>query len=273
MTFWQLLTQSFVVNALIAVALVALAAGAIGYFVVVRRQAFAAHAIGHVGFAGAAGAVWLGLSPVVGLLVLCVGAGAAIGLGARELDERDAVVGITLTGALGLGVLFISLYSGYANATYSILFGQILGVSHGQLVSLLVMAVVTFAALSVIARPLLFASVDPQAARSRGVAVGAISVVFMVMLAVATVAAIQVVGVLLTFSLLVAPGATASVMTVRPWRGVVVSTVVALVSGVGGVVLAVWRGGPPSFWITSLATVSYIGARGFVALRRRGVFR
>jgi len=129
MSLGQLLGLSFVQHAFYAVTAVALAAGAVGYFVVLRRQAFAAHAIGHVGFAGAAGAVLLGLSPIVGLLVFCLGAGLLIGFGGATLDDRDAVVGVTLTAALGLGVLFISLYSGYADATYSILFGQILGVT------------------------------------------------------------------------------------------------------------------------------------------------
>ena len=126
MSLSELLSTSFVQHAFYAVTAVALAAGAVGYFVVLRRQAFAAHAIGHVGFAGAAGAVLLGVSPIFGLLVFCLGAGLLIGLGGATLDDRDAVVGVTLTAALGLGVLFISLYSGYANATYSILFGQIL---------------------------------------------------------------------------------------------------------------------------------------------------
>jgi zinc/manganese transport system permease protein len=134
------------------------------------------------------------------------------------------------------------------------------------------MALAVLLGLSLVARPLLFASVEPAAARSRGVALGAMSVIFMVALAVTTVAAIQVVGVLLTFSLLVAPAATAAVVTVRPWRGLAVSMTSALVSGVGGVALAVWRNGPVSFWITALASLGYLGARLAASARRRGVF-
>ena len=240
---------------------IALAAGAVGYFVVLRRQAFAAHAIGHIGFAGAAGAVLLGLSPLTGLLVFCLGAGLLIGLGGASLDDRDAVVGVTLTAALGLGVLFISLYSGYANATYSILFGQILGVTVGDvwLVGALSLAVVLV--ISLVYRPMLFVSVDAQSAESRGLSVRGLSLLFMALLAITTVVAIQIVGVLLVFSLLVAPAAAAEVVTRRPWRALVLSTVLALLSAWVGLFLGVWIGGPVSFWITALASLSYLVAR------------
>ncbi len=261
MSLWSLLLTPFVKNAFYAVTAVAFAAGLVGYFVVLRRQAFAAHAIGHIGFAGAAGAVLLGLSPMTGLLVFCLGAGLLIGLGGASLDDRDAVVGVTLTAALGLGVLFISLYSGYANATYSILFGQILGVTVGDvwLVAALSLAVVLV--VSVVYRPMLFVSVDAQSAESRGLSVRGLSLLFMALLALTTVVAIQIVGVLLVFSLLVAPAAAAEVVTRRPWRALVLSTALALASAWVGLFLGVWIGGPVSFWITALASSSYLVAR------------
>jgi zinc/manganese transport system permease protein len=265
----DLLSTSFVQHAFYAVTAVALAAGAVGYFVVLRRQAFAAHAIGHVGFAGAAGAVWLGLSPIVGLLVFCLGAGLLIGIGGASLDESDAVVGVTLTAALGLGVLFISLYSGYANATYSILFGQILGVTWDDAaLSLGVLLVVSLAY-----RPLLFASVDAQSAAARGLSIRAMSLLFMALLAITTVVAIQIVGVLLVFSLLVAPAAAAEVLTNRPLRAMGLAMALALASAWIGVFLGVWIGGPVSFWITALASSSYLLARLFDRTRVRHVRR
>ena len=269
MSLLQLLSTSFVQNAFYAVTAVSIAAGAVGYFVVLRRQAFAAHAIGHVGFAGAAGAVLLGLSPIVGLLVFCLGAGLLIGVGGATLDDRDAVVGVTLTAALGLGVLFISLYSGYANATYSILFGQILGVSvaNVSLVALLSFAVVV--AVSLTYRPLLFVSVDAQSAESRGISVRAMSILFMSLLALTTVVAIQIVGVLLVFSLLVAPAAAAEVLTNRPWHAMALSMGLALFSAWLGLFLGVWLGGPVSFWITALASLAYLYARVRVAVGAR----
>ena len=261
MSLHDLLATSFVQHAFYAVTAVAIAAGAVGYFVVLRRQAFAAHAIGHVGFAGAAGAVLLGRSPILGLLVFCLGAGVLIGVAGASLDDRDTVVGVTLTGALGLGVLFISLYSGYADATYSILFGQILGVSTSAVVVVAALSVVVVVVVSLTFRPLLFVSVDAQSAASRGLSSRALSLVFMALLATTTVVAIQIVGVLLVFSLLVAPAAAAEVMTSSPLRATMLSVTLALFSGWTGLLLGVWIGGPVSFWITALASGSYLVAR------------
>ena len=261
MSLWSLLMTPFVKNAFYAVTAVAFAAGLVGYFVVLRRQAFAAHAIGHIGFAGAAGAVLLGFSPLAGLLVFCLGAGLLIGLGGASLDDRDAVVGVTLTAALGLGVLFISLYSGYANATYSILFGQILGVTLGDVWMVAALSIAVVLAISVVYRPMLFVSVDTQSAESRGLSVRGLSLLFMALLAITTVVAIQIVGVLLVFSLLVAPAAAAEVVTRRPWRALVLSSALALMSAWVGLFLGVWIGGPVSFWITALASLSYLVAR------------
>ncbi len=261
MSLWSLLMTPFVKNAFYAVTAVAFAAGLVGYFVVLRRQAFAAHAIGHIGFAGAARAVRVGRSPMPGLRGVCLGAGVLVGRGGASLDDRDAVVGVTLTAALGLGVLFISLYSGYANATYSILFGQILGVTVGDVWLVAALSIAVVLVVSVVYRPMLFVSVDAQSAESRGLSVRGLSLLFMTLLALTTVVAIQIVGVLLVFSLLVAPAAAAEVVTRRPWRALVLSTALALASAWVGLFLGVWIGGPVSFWITALASSSYLVAR------------
>jgi zinc/manganese transport system permease protein len=260
-TLSQLLGLAFVQHAYYAVTCVALAAGPVGYFVVLRRQAFAAHAIGHVGFAGAAGAVLVGLAPVTGLLVFCLGAGLLIGAGGAELDDRDAVVGVTLTAALGLGVLFISLYTGYADATYSILFGQILGVTWDDVYLVAALSATVLLVLSLCYRPLLYVSVDARSAEARGLSVRRLSLLFMALLAITTVVAIQIVGVLLVFSLLVAPAAAAERLSNRPLRAVLWATVIALASAWFGLFLAVWWGGPVSFWITALASTAYLAAR------------
>ncbi|HUY43524.1 MAG TPA: metal ABC transporter permease [Acidimicrobiales bacterium] len=269
MSLWFLLSLAFVQHAYYAVTAVSLAAGAVGYFVVLRRQAFAAHAIGHVGFAGAAGAVLLGLSPVVGLLVFCLAAGVLIGLGGAALDDRDAVVGVTLTAALGLGVLFISLYSGYADATYSILFGQILGVTWADVALVATVSLLVLVVVSLVYRPLLFVSVDPSSAVARGLSERGFSLLFLSLLALTTVVAIQIVGVLLVFSLLVAPAAAAEQLTNRPLRAMALAMGIALVSSWLGLFLGVWIGGPVSFWITALAASTYLVARARVAWRER----
>jgi len=268
-SLWFLLSLAFVQHAYYAVTAVSLAAGAVGYFVVLRRQAFAAHAIGHVGFAGAAGAVLLGLSPVVGLLVFCLAAGVLIGLGGAALDDRDAVVGVTLTAALGLGVLFISLYSGYADATYSILFGQILGVTWADVALVATVSLLVLVVVSLVYRPLLFVSVDPSSAVARGLSERGFSLLFLSLLALTTVVAIQIVGVLLVFSLLVAPAAAAEQLTNRPLRAMALAMGIALVSSWLGLFLGVWIGGPVSFWITALAASTYLVARARVAWRER----
>ena len=261
MSLWQLLTSAFVLHAFYAITAVALAAGAVGYFVVLRRQAFAAHAIGHIGFAGAAGAILIGWSPLIGLLVFCVVAGVLVGVAGASLDDRDTVVGVTLTGALGLGVLFLSLYSGYANATYSILFGQVLGVSTSDIRTVALVSGLVLVSVVVVFRPLLFSSVDSQSAASRGISNQLMSVLFMTLLALTTVVAVQVVGVLLVFSLLVAPAAAAEALTSHPLRAVALSVGLALFSGWMGLFLAVWLGGPVSFWITALASLASVMAR------------
>lgn len=273
MSLGQLLSTSFVQHAFYAVTAVAVAAGAVGYFVVLRRQAFAAHAIGHVGFAGAAGAVWLGLSPVIGLLAFCLGAGLLIGLGGASLDESDTVVGVTLTAALGLGVLFISLYSGYANATYSILFGQVLGVTWGDVTLVSALSILVLVVVSVVFRPLLFVSVDAASAAARGLSARWMSLLFLALLAVTTVVAIQIVGVLLVFSLLVAPAAAAHALTSRPLRSVALAMGIALLSAWAGLLAGVWLGGPVSFWITAIASLAYLGARIADAVRPRLIRR
>jgi zinc/manganese transport system permease protein len=213
------------------------------------------------------------VSPIIGLLAFCLGAGVLIGLGGASLDDRDAVVGVTLTAALGLGVLFISLYSGYANATYSILFGQILGVSTGDVVVVGLLSLGVLTCVSLTYRPLLFVSVDAQSAASRGLSPRVMSLVFMSLLAITTVVAIQIVGVLLVFSLLVAPAAAAERLTRRPMHAVVLAMGLALFSAWTGLLLGVWLGGPVSFWITALASTSYVVARLLDAARPRRVRR
>jgi len=206
----------FMVHAFEAGTIVAIAAGAIGYFVVLRGSAFAAHALSHIGFAGATGAVVLGISPVFGLLAFTLASGATIGALGNRLRGRDVTIGIVLAWALGLGVLFISLYRGYASEAYAILFGQILGISTTDVAITLVAGIVTAAGLVAIYRPLLFSSVDEDLASAKGVPVTALSIAFMAILAVAVTEAVQVVGVRLIFALIVAPAAIAVRFTSRP---------------------------------------------------------
>ena len=154
----QMLSYEFMRNAFLAGAVVSVVAGIVGYFVILRRTAFAAHALSHVGFAGAAGAVVLSVNPVWGLLVFCLGGAAVMGALGQRIRERDTVIGIVLAFMLGLGVLFIALYNGYSTEAYSILFGEILGISTGDVVLTVAIGAVAVAAIGAMYRPLLFAS-------------------------------------------------------------------------------------------------------------------
>src|SRR6202521_2839510 len=180
----MLFRYEFMVHAFEAGTIVAIVAGAIGYFVVLRGSSFAAHALSHIGFAGATGAVVLSLNPIIGLLTFTVGAGVAIGALGNRLRGRDVTIGIVLAWTLGLGVLFLSLYRGFATEAYAILFGQILGISTTDVAITLVAGGVTLVALVAIYRPLLFSSVDEQLASAKGVPVTALSIAFMAVLAI-----------------------------------------------------------------------------------------
>ena len=264
-----LLHYPFMQHAFEAGTIVALVAGVIGYFVVLRHSAFAAHALSHIGFAGATGAVVIGVSSVVGLLVMTVASSVAIGALARRLRGLDVTIGIVLAWALGLGVLFLSLYSGYANLAYSLLFGQILGVSARDVLITLVAGVVSLAALAAVYRPLLFASVDETVAAARGVPVRALSILFMVILAVAVSEAVQVVGILLIFALIVTPAAIAVRFTSRPSVAILTGIVLALLFTWLGLAIAYYSPHPVSFFITSLAFATYVAVRLSEPVRSR----
>jgi zinc/manganese transport system permease protein len=251
----------FMVHAFEAGTIVAIVAGAIGYFVVLRSSAFAAHALSHIGFAGATGAVVLALNPIFGLLAFTLGSGIAIGALGNRLRGRDVTIGIVLAWTLGLGVLFISLYTGYATEAYSLLFGEILGISSGDVIVTVVAGVITIGALIAVYRPLLFASVDEELAGAKGVPVTALSIGFMAILAVAVTEAVQVVGVLLIFALIVTPAAIAVRFTSRPFVAILTGVLLALAFTWVGLTISYYSPHPVSFFITSLAFATYLVVR------------
>jgi zinc/manganese transport system permease protein len=264
----MLFHYDFMVHAFEAGTIVAIVAGAIGYFVVLRGSAFAAHALSHIGFAGAAGAVVLGINPVFGLLAFTLGSGAAIGALGNRLRGRDVTIGIVLAWTLGLGVLFISLYRGYANEAYAILFGAVLGISQDQVLVTLVAGAFSLACLVLVYRPLLFSSVDEELASAKGVPVTVLSIAFMAILAVAVTEAVQVVGVLLIFALIVTPAAIAIRFTSRPVSAMLIGVVLALLFTWLGLSIAYFSPHPVSFFITSLAFLTYLAVRLSEPVRR-----
>lgn len=264
------LRYPFMAHAYAAGIIVAIVAGIVGYFVVLRSLSFAAHALSHVGFAGATGAVVIGVSPVFGLLVFTTGAAVGMGLLGKRIHGRDVAIGIVLAWTLGLGVLFLSLYSGYATEAYALLFGQILGISLRDVYITLVAAGVTLAIVAALYRPLLFASVDQEVAEARGVPVQFLSVAFMVVLALAVSEAVQVVGILLIFALLVTPAAITEHITARPAKAIGLSVLLALAFTLVGLFISFYVPYPVSFFITTLAFATYLGVRLYDRLAKRG---
>ena len=261
----DLLQFHFMQNAYAAGTLVAILAGVAGYFVVLRGQSFVAHTLSQVGFPGAAAGVLVHVSPVVGLITFCVGAALGIGWRGKDVDAgsrtESAAVGSILAFSLGLGLLFFRLYAGSAQGIYAFLFGSILGITDRDLQLTFAVAVAALAVLAWLGRPLVFASVDPDVAEARGVPVRALSIAFLVALALAVAITVQIVGTLLVFALLVAPGAAALRLTARPGWGLALSVVLSVAVTWMGLALAYYTFFPVGFFITTLAFAAYLAAR------------
>ncbi len=274
----QLLSYHFMLNALRAGTIVAVVCGAIGYFMVLRRQSFVGHTLAVIGFPGAAGATWLGISTGFGYYGFCI-AGALIigalpgggrsGSGVGGSSEESAIVGTVQGFALACGFLFVSLYKGFLSGLNNLLFGTITGVANYQVLVLLVAGLGCLIALAVLARPLLFSSIDPDVARARGVPVRLVSAAFLVLLGIAAAGASQITGSLLVFALLVAPAATAARLTARPLLGVSIAVTLAVLVTWLGEALAFFSPYPIGFWVTTLAFAAYLLATGYRLARDR----
>lgn len=265
--FTQLLAQHFVHTALLAGVVVAAICGAIGIFVVTRGASFAVHAISELGFTGAAAALVAGIDPVIGMIGGSLSVGLALGFLSLRGRERDSAIGSVLAFGLGVGVLLLSLYQGYATEATNLLFGSIVGVSDSQLRNLAIVALIVALGLAVAYRPLLFSSVDPEVAQSRGVPLRVMSVMIFLLIALTTAEAIQVVGVLLVLTLVITPAAAAQRLTGRPGVALFLSIGIALVSTEGGILLSLEKSWPTSFFIATISFAIYLIARVIDATR------
>ena len=258
----DMLAYPFIQNALLTGTLIAIIAAVAGYFLVLRGLTFAAHALPNIGFAGAAGAVLIGASPLTGLLAFTIAAGVAIGLLGKRIRERDIAIGVIMTLSLGVGILFLSLYAGFAQQAYSILFGTILGISRSDVAITAAAGAFTLIALAAMARPLLFSSVDPEVAEARGVPVRLLGVAFLAVAAIAISMSIQVVGALLVFTLLVGPAATALRLVRRPASAIALAVLLGVAYTWAGVLLAATITTlPVSFCIATLSFAVYLPVR------------
>lgn len=268
---FDILQYSFIQNAFIASFFVSIVAAVVGYFILVRGLTFAGHAFSHVGFAGAAGAVWLGINPLWGLLLFTIAAAAAIGSLGKELRERDITIGIIFTLALAFGVLFLFLYTGYAEEAYSILFGTILGISFTNVLVTTFFSLFTLGVVAFLFRPLLFSSYDPEVAEARGISTKFLAIVFLILVAITVSISVQVVGVLLIFTLLIGPAATAMRLTNSPYEAIGLAIILGLLYSWVGIFLAAITNLPVSFYIATLSFGIYLPVRLFVSTGKRKV--
>ena len=270
----QMWALPFMVNAFRAGTILAILAGLVGFLMVTRRQAFAGHTLSTVGFPGAAGATWLGMSAGYGYFAFCLVAAlviATVPSSARlGFTGESALVGIVQTFALACGYLFVVLYKGVLGGTTALLFGSFLGVTTGQVRALAILAIALLAVLGVVGRPLLFASVDPEAAKASGVPVRVLDVAFLLLLAATAAGVVQITGALMVFTLLVLPAASARELTARPSRAMALSVVLALFVTWAALAVAFYSPYPIGFWLSSLSFAVFLAARGVRAARERG---
>ena len=254
----DLLGRDFVQQALIAAALLALVAGLIGPFIVMRQMSFAVHGSSELSLTGAAFALLTGLNVGVGALVGSALAAVLFGILGQRTRERDSAIGVVLAFGLGLAVLFIHLYPGRTGTSFALLTGQIVGVGYSGLALLAVVTVVVTVVLAVCYRPLLFATVDPDVAAARGVPVRAMGIAFAAMVGVVAAQGVQIIGALLVMSLLITPAAAAARVFVSPAATIAASVVFAEISAVGGIVLSLAPGVPVSVFVTTISFAIFL---------------
>lgn len=264
--FQQLTAYPFMVNALEAGTVVAIMAGVVGWFMVLRRESFAGHTLSVMAFPGATGALLIGLPAAAGYFVFCgasalVIGGSASGGARGHRGEESAVTGTVQAFGLACGFLFLSLYQGVLAGYENLLFGNFLGITRGQVLTLTIVAVLALAFFAIAGRPLLFASVDAAVARARGVPVRALTLAFLLVLGLAVAATAQITGVLLVFALLVAPAATAQLITTRIGASLALTVALGVATTWIGLALAYFYNYPVGFYITSVAFTAYVIAR------------
>ena len=253
---------SLLLNSILAAALLGVVGGLVSVFVMTRDIAFAVHGIAELSFAGAAFFLLVGMDVVLGSFVGSLLAAVIIAVGGVRDSEKNAIIGVLMPFGLGLGILFLALYDGRAANKFGLLTGQIVAISDDQLRLLVICAILVLVTLAVIWRPLMFASLDPQVALARGVRVGTLHLIFMVALGLAVALSVQVVGVLLVLALLVTPAAAATQVTASPILTPILSVIFAVVSSVGGVLIALGSPVVPiSPFVTTISFAIYAVCR------------
>lgn len=262
--------SGFMLNAWAAATIVGAVAGVVGFFTVLRGSAFAAHAIPNGAFAGAAGAALIGANAIVGLGAFSLLGAFAIGaLGRRA--RRDVATALAIVMMLGLGALFLSMTTEYAPEIYSLLFGEVLGVSSTELFPTLSIGVVAVVAVLALYRPLMLSSVAPDVAAARGIGRQLMELCFLIVIALTTAMSVPVVGSLLIFSLLISPAAAARSFTARPGLAMALSVLVALATVWLAIAISYLSNLPVGFFVGSFGALAYAVGRAWVALNAHSV--
>jgi len=254
----DLLSRDFVQQALVAAALLALVAGLIGPFIVMRQMSFAVHGSSELSLTGASFALLAGLNVGLGGLVGSALAAILFGVLGQRARERDSAIGVVMAFGLGMAVLFIHLYPGRAGTSFALLTGQIVGVGYSGLALLIAVTVLVVAVLAISYRPLLFATADPEVAAARGVPVRTLGIVFAALVGIVAAQGVQIVGALLVMSLLITPAAAAARVVSSPVAAIAVSVVFAELAAVGGIVLSLAPGVPVSVLVTTISFLIYL---------------
>ena len=255
----------FMRNAFVAGTCIALAAGVVGYFLVLRNQVFTTDALGHTAFTGSLGALVAGIDLLIGVFGSCFAVALAIGSFGGRGRSRDVAIGTVFAWVLGLGVLFLSLYTtnrsaGSGTVGISVLFGSILGLQQSQVIAGSIASLATVAIALLIARPLLFLSVDPDVAIARGVPARALATLFLILVAATVAESVQAVGALLVFALMVTPPAIAQNLSARPWLGIAISAGIAVAALWAALVVSFYVSLPVSFLVTALVFAGYVAS-------------
>jgi zinc/manganese transport system permease protein len=265
-----MLEYDFMRNAFAAAGVAAVVSGLVGYFLVLRGQTFAGHALSHIGFAGATGAVLIGIASVWGLIGFTVAAAIGMGLLGERISGRDVAIGVVLSLALGLGLLFLHYYTAFATQATALLFGNVLAVDRSMIATLIILGLITVAALAAIMRPLMFASLQPELAEAKGVPLRFVSTAFLAIVALAVSQSAQIVGVLLVFALMVGPAATAQRLVTGLWGALLLSALIALAEAWLGIAAAYYSDWPVSFCIATLSALGYFLSGGVWPRRKAG---
>ena len=266
-------------NSLIAAAPLGVVGGLISVFVMARDIPFAVHGISELSFAGAAFALLIGFDVVAGSIIGSIMASLIIGVGGAKASEKNAIIGVLMPFGLGLAILFLALYDGRAASKFGLLTGQIVAITPGQILTLILCSLAVLVVLAIVWRPLMFASLDPGVARAKGVPVSALTIVFMLTLGLAVALSVQVVGVLLVLALLITPAAAATQLSASPVWVPVLSVIFAVTASVGGILIALGSPVVPiSPFVTTISFLIYlvcrlVGGRRMKALDRRRVAR